>query len=65
MTIRQWHRVICVNHLVRHKQAFAAQEIASFAPQQAQKWMKTGFEAAWKIVNFDYVVLIAKFLVRG
>jgi hypothetical protein len=54
-----------VNHLVRHKQGFAAQEIASFAPQQAQKWMKTGFEAVWKIGNFDYVVLIAKFLVRG
>jgi hypothetical protein len=53
------------DYLGEREDAFAAQEIASFAPEQAQKWMKTGFAAAWKIVNVDYVVLIAKFLVRG
>src|SRR5215467_16176411 len=65
MAIRQWHRIIRVNQFVRHKHVSSAQEIPTFAPEQAQKWMKTRIEAAWKIVDFDNVVLIAKFLVSG
>ena len=52
MAIRQWHRVIHVNEFVRYKQIYSAQEVSTFAPEQAQKWMKTGIGAAWKLVRF-------------
>ena len=65
MAIRQWHRVIRVNQFIRYKQICPAQEVSTFAPEDAQKWMKTGIGAAWKIVNFDDAVLIAKLLVSG
>ena len=65
MAIRQWHRVIRVNEFVRYKQICSAQEVSTFAPEEAQKWMKTRIGAAWKIVRFNYAVLIAKFLVSG